>query len=363
MKISILGAGLAGLSSAIKLSENGHNVSVYEQFSEVGKSQGNDSQAIRNYDLENDQLKIWKNSGLNIRYAKPITKIVKYAPSGKSMEVFSNNGPLFYSLKRGNSKKSLDQQLYQLAEKNDVKIEFNTKKVLNEVDIIANGGIFRNIWAYGFVYKDVKVDPKTILFFMDNKYAPQGYVYFLPYGKNEVSIAITSFDFNAPLPLLLAKFVKENQLVESIVGIGTLVNKFAGKAYFNLPNTAEIAGKKFVGGAAGFTEPARGFGVKLALDSALLVAESINNNKNYDSLWKKAFEKELFKNFKRRLVLEKMSNDDYEQLILAEKLPITKYEKIPKSIKAVILGVKADVALAEWQKKYDLKKLFIQNKS
>ena len=80
-------------------------------------------------------------------------------------------------------------------------------------------------------------------------------------------------------------------------------------------------------------------------------------------MWKKAFEKELFKNFKRRLVLEKMSNDDYEQLILAEKLPITKYEKIPKSIKAVILGVKADVALAEWQKKYDLKKLFIQNKS
>lgn len=361
MKISILGAGIAGLVSAIKLSEKGHNVTIYEQFSEIGKSQGNDAQAIRNYDLQGDQLAIWKNSGLNLKYAKPINKIIKYAPSGKRMEVFSKDGPLFYSLKRGISKKSVDQQLYQLAQKNNVAIEFNSKKVLNEVDIIANGGIFRNIWAYGFVYKDVNVDPKTILFFMDNKYAPQGYVYFLPYGKNEVSIAITSFDFNAPLPILLSKFVKENTLVKSLVEKGTLINKFAGKAYFNLPNSAEIAGKKFVGGAAGFTEPARGFGVKLALDSALLLADSINNNKNYDLLWKKAFREELIESFKRRLVLEKMSNNDYEQLILAEKLPVTKYEKVPKSIRNIVHNITADVALGEWQKKYDLQKLFTKN--
>lgn len=53
-----------------------------------------------------------------------------------------------------------------------------------------------------------------------------------------------------------------------------------------------------------------------------------------------------------------MSNKDYEKLILAKNLGIKQYEKIPTSLKKVMQNIKVSKALAEWRKRYDIKKIF-----
>ena len=172
-KISIIGSGLAGLSSAISLSNEGHKVSVYEQNGVVGGG-GDNFQAVRNYDLPYDFLSYLKEKGIKVNNAKPITKIIKYSPSGKSMVVQSDTKPLFYVFRRGNnSKESIDNQLYNQAVSQGVSFLFNERRTLTSGDIVATGPIFRNVWGYGAVFEGVHVDESTIHLFMENNYAPK----------------------------------------------------------------------------------------------------------------------------------------------------------------------------------------------
>ena len=356
--IKIIGAGMSGLAAGITLSLNGHNTTVFEQHSKIGMGCGHNVMAIRNYGLPYDQMEKFNKMHLKLRDVKPIYKIVKYAPSGRSMDVFSKTNPILYAVMRGDSKYSFDVQLKDQFEKVGGKIEYGVKKSLHEGDIIATRGIFKNFWCVGQEFVDVNIDSETILFFMDNRYCPQGYIYLMPYGKNELSIAATTYDLNCPLPLLFKKFLDENAIVSKILEGSTKVGDFGCEAYSNIPKTAKIKDKLFVGAAAGFIESARGFGVKYALESGVLAGKSINDGLNYDTLWKKEFEQDLMDGFTRRLSLTDMTNADYEKLILKEKVHIQSYDKWPKEVKQLLQKITVTNALGSWRKKYDLNKLF-----
>lgn len=356
--VRIIGAGISSLSAAIVLAKAGEKVTIFEKNDFVGRSEGENFKAIRNYNLPFDQMNHFKELGFDLNFAKPINKIVKFAPSGRKMEVHGNGKPLFYSIRKGDNRDSFDYQLYEQALDNGVKVEFNSHKLITAGNIVGVNTIYKNIWASGMVFKGVNVDPETILFFMDNRYAPQGYIYILPYGKHEVCIAATSFDLNAPLPILLKRFIAENNVVSKMIDGGYSTNTFGGSAYFNLPNSAELNGVKFIGPAAGFIDPARGFGVKYAIESGYFAGKAIVEKKSYDTLWKEAFENELTNEFKRRLLLEKLTNNDYENLILDETINVKKYEKIPPAFKKLFGNIRGSLKLNEWRNKYDLSKLF-----
>lgn len=356
--IKIAGAGLGGLSAAVLLADN-FEVDVFEAKDRVGFPSGDDIQAVRNYGMKNDQFKFFEDNGLSFDFFHPIKKIVKYAPSGKSMVVKSENGPLFYSFKRGPTSKSLEQQLYAQALGKGVNFSFNSRKSIKGVDIVSTGAIYRNIWAYGALYKDVSIDQNTIHFFMDNTYCPQGYIYAIPYGKKEVAIAATTYDTTCPLPRLFKKFLIENKVIGELINGGSFVHNTSGYAYSNVPASADINGTKFVGGAAGFVEAARGFGVKYAIESGIYCAKSITEKKSYDSLWKTAFESELLDGFRRRLLLEKFTNADYEMLLQGDEVTIGKYRKIPVPFSEQFDKIKNSYHLSEWRKKYSLEKLIL----
>ena len=304
-QINVLGAGVSGLTSAIFLNRAGVKVKIYERFSDVGMNVGNNCQAIRNYDRKTDLLKELSSLNVNIK-ANPIFDIDKYAPSGRKMNVHSNSSPLFYAVMRGAQRISLDNQLYDIASREGVDIAFNQKKTISSGDIIAVNGLFKNMWAYGRMYTDIEVDPTRILFFMDSRYCPNGYLYLIPFGENQATVASTSFDLTAPLPALFDRFVEENKVINGIVSKGTIVEKFSGSAYSNVPSTAVLSGKKFVGAAAGFVDSARGFGNIYAIRSGYLAAKSIIDKSDYDVLWKNEFESELLKSLKRRFFFKKI---------------------------------------------------------
>jgi flavin-dependent dehydrogenase len=355
--IKIIGAGLAGLSTAIFLKKGGVNTHVFERNRFIGENVIENFQAIRNYDKEKDFLSSLKDRGICLS-ANPIKTIDKYAPSGKRMSVTAEDKPLFYSIKRGSAKDSIDNQLFDLALKEGVNFSFGDRKTLGFGDIISTGPLFKNMWAFGEVYYDVDVDPSKIILFMDNNYCPQGYIYIIPFSKNKITIAATSFDLSSPLPAMFHKFVNENRVMREIVDDLPPASSFTGFAYSNIPESAVVKGKKFVGGAAGFVDPARGFGISYAVDSGYYAAKSCIDGSNYDSLWKQGFEKEFLDGLRRRLLIEKMTNEDYEKFVLGEKISIKQYQKIPSSLKGMLSEVKFNKDLAEWRKRYDLAKLF-----
>lgn len=354
---TIIGAGLAGLSAASILSNNGVKVNLIERGPSVGELRGQDFQVVRNYGNDLNFLDSLSEYGININHKQPIRKIVKYAPSGKSMEVSSDNGPLFYAIKRGHDEFSLDRQLCDSLNKKNVEFEFDRNANISG-DIIATGPILRNISGFGYTFDGIDVDPEKILLFMDNDYAPKGYIYLAPYGKHSASIAAVSFDLSYNLKMLLDRFLEKNKVVSEIIKNYKNKESFSGYAYSNFPETAKIAGKLFVGSAAGFVEAARGFGVKYSIMSGILAAKSILGNLDYDQLWKESFGGELKENLNRHFLLSSLNNKGYEKLLLGEKIGIGQYEKIPESVSSFLKHIIFSKELKAWQQQYSLEKIF-----
>ena len=355
--VEIIGAGLAGLSAASVLSNNGYKVNVIERGPSVGELRGQDFQVIRNYGKDLNFLDSLKEYGININHRQPIRKIVKYAPSGKSMEVSSDNGPLFYVIKRGQDESSLDRQLCDSLNKKNVEFEFNRNAHISG-DIIATGPILRNITGFGYTFDGIDVDPEKILLFMDNDYAPKGYIYLAPFGKHSASVAAVSFDLTYNLKMLLDRFLEKNKVIREIIKNYKHKESFTGYAYSNYPETAKIAGQLFVGSVAGFVEAARGFGVKYSILSGIFAAKSIIQNLDYDVLWKDAFGKELKEGLNRHFLLASLNNDGYEKLLLGDKIGIGQYEKVPESISSFLKHIILTKELKDWQQQYSLEKMF-----
>ena len=356
MKYKIKGAGPAGLASAIKLAQKGYSAEVFEKSYSPGGGIGSNIQAIRTYGSDKDILKTFSDEGLKIKHMHPIFNIKKYAPSLEYDLLYSKTTPIFYTFHRGKNKSSLDVQLVEQAENEGVKINFGKSISLAEANIIANGSSFDPVGVgYGTEFKGKIEDNKSILFFFGDKHVPHGYAYVAPFGNDELTIAITSFrksDFSN-LRKNFELFIKNNKIVSELICGLDRVEDFAGFGHFNVPTTAMHNYKYFVGGAAGFVDPARGFGVKYALLSGLFAAEAITSNKDYDSLWKAAFEEELIDGFSRRMLLDMLKVKDYEKFVTGEVKDIVDYVKVPPSLKKKIINIQAAVHLKSWRKKFD----------
>lgn len=355
-----MGAGPAGLSSAIVLSKAGYKTIVTESAPLIGGRSGTNIQAIRNYGSDKDIIKKIESYGIKMPKLNPITRIVKYSPTYRSDEIYSEDEPIFYTFKRGPSPDSLENLLAEQAKSQGAEILLGkTAKVL-DCQIIASGSKFDPVgFGYGATFEG-SFDKDTIAFFYGNKLIQNGYAYIAPYGKDMLSVAITSFtktDFNK-ISERFEKFISTDKIILDILQGAKRLNSFAGYGHFNVPKTAIHKYKYFTGGAAGFVDPARGFGVKYAILSGAMAAQSILDKRlDYDKLWKKEFEQELLDGFNRRLLLNKLQEQDFEKFVKGEKLNIKDYEKVPNAIKEIFMQINGKVHLQNWQKKYDLKEL------
>lgn len=364
--VKILGTGLAGLTAAVKLAAAGEKVVVFERAKRVGVRFPESVQAIRNYETKKDKLEEYSGFGLRFKHFHPVYKIRKYAPSLEYNTTFSNGQPLFYTFKRGTaSSESIDSQLAAQAEELGARIFTQKQESIKSADVIATGPLFTNGVGYETHYVDADAEG-MIHFFSDNDSAPQGYACVLPYGKNEATVLITSFD---PLVFNRIKeyhdFILENNpIVQKIVENASRVSETRGFGYYNVPETAFIKGKYFVGEVAGFVDAARGFGVDYAITSAVCAAKAIVEKTDYDVLWKNAFEEELIHSFKRRLAYQFLTNQDYEEMVskVKKEISIEEYKQKKKEsntnfIKTFLRNHYFNQKLKEWQKRYDLSKL------
>ncbi|MEM0372372.1 MAG: NAD(P)-binding protein [archaeon] len=354
MAVNILGAGVSGLCAAIRLAQNGENAVVHERNADVGMQMQENTQALRNYEGEKDLLEQFKEWGLKLGHFKEIHRITKYAPSGRNITTHSDGKrPIFQVIKRGPHEHSLDRQLFYQAQDEGVKFDFNSSAKVRDCEIIATGPLFKNGIVHGVELNGVNLDQDRIHFFMNNDFAPGGYIYIIPYGT-DLSISSVIVNVEANVKGMLFNFIAKHELIADMLEGAEFGNEFEGYAYYNIPETAVVKGHLFTGGAAGFVEAARGFGVIYAIKSGLHAADSILNHADYDALWKADFGKELMDGFKRRAMMSQMTNADYEKMVKGgEKLEAEKYKKM-RAEEIEAMKVKFMHVLEKWRKTHDI---------
>lgn len=316
--ISILGAGISGLTAAICLASSGRRIVIYEKEENVGLNNINIIQAYKNYDHDSvDALNLFQGIGLEIKPYHKIYKVVKYNRENTKREV-KNDTPIYYLFLRGLGKKeefSLEWQLKAQAEK--LGVMFRSSETIKDADIIATGTTEPNIFSYGGIFKDVNIEDAIYILY-DFKYAPKGYVYILPYKDNRAFIANVCFDNNKidQLKLLYDKLLKENKVINDLIKDSELLElKYGiGGYHQNLLNN-EVKNQYFIGEAGGFIDPARGFGLRYAFLSGYLVAKAITENLDFKKLWQKRFGNELINGYKRRKIFNKLNDEELSKLI------------------------------------------------
>ena len=325
-EISIAGAGISGLTSAINLVKNGFGVKVFDKNYSVGRTSA--ICAIRNYDLSIDALEELNACGISIKQNGKIKEVVKFSPN-ENIEEYSK-GVIFYVLERGKSENSLESQLYKQALDNGVEFEFGKSIEENEADIIATGPKRADIFAYGHIYNDLGFEKERLYIIYNNLYSPKGYTYILSSGK-KCLICTVSFDKKnfKYIPLNYGFLLKKNELMNKLIGRKKPVKIVKGFGNYGLPRSAEGDGKLYVGEAAGFQDASKGFGIRYAVISGYLAAQSIIDKESYDNLWKEEFIEELKRNLKRRIEINKLSNNDYDYLLrnMEKRINIDDYVK------------------------------------
>ncbi|TXT53506.1 MAG: hypothetical protein BAJALOKI2v1_940015 [Promethearchaeota archaeon] len=264
-----------------------------------------------------DSLELLYDMGLNVKPYRKIYRVIKYNSENTKREIVEKK-PIYYLFLRGSGNSiqpSIESQLKNQAKK--LGIEFRFSETIRDPDIIATGTRKANIFSYGGIFENVNMEEAVYVLY-DFKYAPKGYIYILPYYDNKALIANVCFDKTKTDQVkdLFYKLLKENNVIKSIIRNAELIEtRYGTGGYHNNFYEGMDKDHYLIGEAAGFIDPARGFGLRYAFLSGFLVAKAIVKNLNFKELWQKSFGTELKDGFKRRKVFNKLNNKKLNELI------------------------------------------------
>lgn len=310
-KIKILGAGPAGLSSAIFLAKAGYEIEIFEKNEDVGKRFYGDLQGLENWTSHEDVLDNLQKMGIEINFdCDPFTKII--FTNGLKTQERAFEKPIFYLVKRGSFKGSLDYGLKDQAIKLGVKLHFKTTISEQDADIVATGPILNKIQgiAKGIIFK-TKI-PDMAIALLNDKAAYKSYAYLLV-AKGYGCMCSAIFD---KFDKLNNCFEETKKLFSKIVDLDINDPKtVGGVGCFSLKNNFKKNNAMFVGESAGLQDFFAGFGIRNAIVSGYLAAQSIINNKDYEKLAKKCFSNKLKASLVIRFLWEKSSVKNYSLIL------------------------------------------------
>ncbi len=281
--ITIVGAGPAGLACAIVLARAGYRVIVREQRDGVGGRFHGDFQGLENWSSRQDILQELADRGIETSFDfHTVYRAVAFDAWGARYEVEDRN-PLYYLVRRGAAHGTLDHGLLQQAEALGVEVRFGDRvKTIDGAAVLAGGPRTADAIAAGYVFETDMPDGDWVCF--DSKLAPLGYSYLLVHGGRGTvaSCMFTGFKRQAEYVARTVAAFRER------VGL-TMRNerRFGGYASFHLPRTAVQGSHLLVGEHAGFQDALAGFGMRYALRSGILAAQSIIEGVDYTALWRR----------------------------------------------------------------------------
>ncbi len=306
--ISVIGAGPAGLVAAINLARAGIDVTLHEAAPGVGHRFHGDFQGIENWTTVSDVKDFLRliNVEVNFRF-EPYRGGIFVSPNLRRREIRTRE-PLFYLVERGREKRCLDFGLLRQAEAAGVKVKFNARVWnIDGGGIIAVGPRAADLIAKGVVFETDLEDEAFAI--VDDRLAPKGYAYLLVNQGRATLATVIGRDFRNEKIYLKRTLETFRKLVPMEM---RNAKEFGGYGNFFLRPTA-IEGKKlYLGESAGFQEALFGFGMRYAMRSGFLAAQSIIRGTNYDELWKQEILALLRTSLSNRMIHEFLGNRGYD---------------------------------------------------
>lgn len=309
--IRILGAGLSSLTAAINLAKEGYQVDIFEKNEDVGMRFHGDIQGLENWSENKDILEELKEMNIEIDFdCHPFSRLI-LTNCSKTKEINSQR-PLFYLIRRGSFSGTIDYSLKAQALKSGVNINFQKTLSPNEVDIVAIGPNPKEVPGVvkGIIFRTNVKDTAIIAF--NDRLAFKGYSYLLiakRYGCMCTVVLDEVYRVNACFEKTKEFFAKKLNLdirpLKDVGGVGS----------FSLKNVKKGT-TLYVGEAAGLQDFLWGFGMRFAITSGYLAAQSIICNRDYEKAAKKHFRNKLKAGVVNRYLWENvLSKKDYSILI------------------------------------------------
>ncbi len=279
--IKISGAGPSGLAAAIVLSRAGCPVEVFEGRGHVGARFIGDFQVIENISAEEEVTETLQRYGISTNFFfKPVQKAIFFDYRLRPQKIQSAK-PFGYFIRRGPQGATLDQGLLAQAIQAGVKVHYHQR--IRQADIIATGPTSPDGLAKQMTFSTSLPDTVSVLF--DTKRAPGGYAYlFVLDGAATFGCAITK-DFNHINDYFDHSLKRFQEILPFAPQEATTGYSFMS---FQLKASATRDASLFVGEAGGFQDYLFGLGLRYALTTGYLAAQSILEKKAYDPLWKSA---------------------------------------------------------------------------
>jgi len=310
-RITILGAGLSGLTAGINLARKGYEVDVYERNEDVGMRFNGDIQGLENWSEKKDILEELREMNIEISFdCDPFSKVT-LTNCSKTKEINSER-PLFYLVKRGSFCGTIDYGLKAQALKLGINLHFHRTLSQNAAHIVATGPTFKEVQGIvkGIVFNTDVADAAIAVF--NNNLAFKGYSYLLvtkKYGCMCTVVLDEVWRVNECFEKTKEFFVKKLNL-----NIG-LFKEVAGCGNFSL-KSAKKRTSLYVGEAAGLQDFLGGFGMRFAITSGYLAAQSVIENRDYGRIANRRFQNKLKAGVVNRFLWENvLSKRDYTFLI------------------------------------------------
>jgi len=279
----IAGAGPSGLAAAIALARAGRAVEVHEAKSDVGSRFIGDLQIIEGASEREPVPEFLDRVGIERNfYFRPTTSATFYDARG-SARTIQSSAPYGYFIRRGPEEGSLDRGLLAQARALGVDVTFNSRIKPEDADIVATGPAAPDGLAREMTWHTS--DPERVEVFFNHHLAPGGYSYlFILDGLATFGCAI------------VADFKKIDEYFEHSLRAAQRANPFivpiatrTGYSYmnFHLKGSATKGGARWVGEAAGFQDYLFGLGIRYALTTGWLAAQSILQERSFDELWQR----------------------------------------------------------------------------
>jgi len=279
--ITIVGAGPSGLACAIVLARAGRGVMVREWKPDVGHRFHDDFQGLENWSHDEDVLDELAGAGIRADFERhAIVAGTVFDPAGRRHQVRGMR-PLFYLLRRGTAEGTLDRALLAQACAAGAEVRFNDRvREFDGAGILATGPRQAGVIAAGHVF-ETDMDDGTWLA-LGHAVAPGGYAYLLVQGGRGTvaSCMFTGFRDQAKHVAAAVGFFRANAGLEM-----RNPRPFGGYGNMRLPVTALQGGHPVVGEQAGFQDALAGFGMRYAIRSGVLAAQSILDGGDYTARW------------------------------------------------------------------------------
>jgi flavin-dependent dehydrogenase len=305
--INVIGAGPAGLVAAINLAKAGIAVTLHESAPIVGHRFHGDFQGIENWTTESDARDFLTriNVDVNFRF-EPYSGGIFVSPNLCRREIRTRK-PLFYLVERGSGKECLDYGLMRQAQSVGVKMSFNSR--IWNVDrggLVAVGPRAADMIAKGMVFETSLGDEAYAI--VDDRLAPKGYAYLLINQGRATLATVIARDFRNEK----IYFQRTLEAIRKLVPIEMRNSReFGGYGNFFLRPTQIKGNRVYLGESAGFQDALFGFGMRYAMASGFLAAQSIIRSANYDDLWKQDILPRLRTSVSNRVIYELLGNRGY----------------------------------------------------